>query len=83
MEFISVWLFFNFIIRLLLESFIDLTLTSLLNLRKQNYKISGERIGSVFSFLVVIFLVLFSVQIFLITWNNKTNLMKKEVKTYL
>lgn len=37
LEFVSNWLFFNFIIRVLLESYIDLTLTALLNLKNTNW----------------------------------------------
>lgn len=40
--FLSIWIFFNYIIRVLIESYIDLTLTALLNLKNTNWQAEGE-----------------------------------------
>lgn len=58
---VSRWIFFNYLIRVLLESYVDLTLTSLLNLKNASWEFEGEKIASIFSFFVICCIILFTI----------------------
>lgn len=67
---LSYWIFFNYIIRLLLESYIDLCLTSLINLKLFYWGVSGEKIGTLFSFFVFTSISLFSILVLVFVFRN-------------
>lgn len=66
LNFVSKWIFFNFIIRVLIESYIDLGLTSLINIDSQFLKENGEYLSTFFSFFVISFLIAFPIGSYII-----------------
>lgn len=60
LRFMSIWLFFNYPIRLVIESFMDITLTSLINLKELNMSKSGETTGSILSLIFFATMFMFS-----------------------
>jgi len=77
LEYLSIWLFFNFIIRVFLESYIDFALTALLNLKRMNWKIDGESLSSGFSFVVSFLLILFSIFVYYFLFKNGQLIVEK------
>jgi len=72
LKYVSNWIFFNYIIRVLLESYLDLSLTALMNLKHINWQVNGETISTSSSLFVMIFLIIFTIgSIFFIIKNLK------------
>lgn len=69
-DILSVFLFFNFIIRVLIESYLDLSLTSLLNLQETNWQVSGGSVSACFSALIFSMVLLFPIGILLFLVKN-------------
>lgn len=60
----SFWIFFNFLIRVLLESYIDLTISAFINVKRLKTSKSGEESALFFSYIVLGFLFVFLIASF-------------------
>jgi hypothetical protein len=67
-------LFFSLIVRILLESYLDLLLTSLINLKSLNWKQNGETMGTTFSLILISFLIAFPIMCFVLLKANFKNI---------
>ena len=61
LKYVSNWIFFNYIIRVLLESYLDLSLTAVMNLKHINWQVNGETISTSSSLFIIIFLIIFTI----------------------
>lgn len=70
LEVFSIFIFYNFIIRVLLESYLDFSIASLLNIKALNYQSLGDTIASYSAFIALGALCVFTLFIFFYTIRN-------------